>query len=740
MANPFTPEQISQILEEFFKVVGTRQYIGARYVPIFGRKGEESIEWDNSAPYEPLTIVLYQGNSYTSRQYVPVGVEITNQEFWAITGNYNAQVEQYRRDVQTFDGRISANATAINAETTRATEADKTNATAIANEVTRAKEAEQTNATAIANEVTRAKEAEQTNATAISNEATRAKNAEQTNATAISQEVTDRNNADSELESSLRKYAETLIGSIATSQPTFVNSTNEMTDHSKIYVLNTNGHIYTYSNDSFTDTGLTYTSSKNAIIKGSDNVTGTVNLDNLPVNTVETLFYATPEENPIPHSYKSSSIGQWIVLTLGTSSVKYQMAIASPGKSSYVLMRSYSGGSWSAWNDMHRYFISAYTTTGLTSFSDTNKLPVNGISMLIYSGGTVIEDSPFKDNKWPDGGRGILISTQNEGNGNGTQMIIMSDNVTGLQIYHRYWTGSFENVKGVAWSTFFAQRKATSTYTVDKSGSYDFTKVKDAVDYVMSNNIKDATICIRPGTYDIIEEWGGPSALDAMATETTGPSGMKLGNNIRIVGFPKTRLVANYTGNNAMVNSSFSVFNMLYGSNNATGFTLENLWIEGSGIRYIVHDDMFGNATPYRNHYKNCHFVKDATRDVIAKPFQQCIGGGFGISGNVRIENCYFKTIYPVTDDNPAGSNIQVVSYHNATGDSTDCISAWYMDGNYIDTDDNHTGSYDILAIGRNVNEKSMLYGTGNCVSHATTIPNDSSDVGALVWGDTVRN
>lgn len=94
----FTPEQIAQILEEFFKVVGTRQYVGARYVPIFGRKGEDSIEWDNSGTYEPLSVVLYQGNSYTSRQFVPVGVEITNQQFWANTGNYNAQVEQYRQE------------------------------------------------------------------------------------------------------------------------------------------------------------------------------------------------------------------------------------------------------------------------------------------------------------------------------------------------------------------------------------------------------------------------------------------------------------------------------------------------------------------------------------------------------------------------------------------------------------------------------------------------------------------
>lgn len=98
MPDTFTPQQIAQILEEFFKVVGTRQYIGARYVPIFGRKDEDSIEWDNTGEYEPLTIVLYQGNSYTSRQFVPVGVEITNEDFWAITGNYNAQIELYRRE------------------------------------------------------------------------------------------------------------------------------------------------------------------------------------------------------------------------------------------------------------------------------------------------------------------------------------------------------------------------------------------------------------------------------------------------------------------------------------------------------------------------------------------------------------------------------------------------------------------------------------------------------------------
>lgn len=80
--------------------MGVKQYIGARYVPIFGRKDEDSILWDNTGTYEPLTVVLYEGNSYTSRQYVPIGIDIENEDYWALTGNYNAQIEQYRLETE----------------------------------------------------------------------------------------------------------------------------------------------------------------------------------------------------------------------------------------------------------------------------------------------------------------------------------------------------------------------------------------------------------------------------------------------------------------------------------------------------------------------------------------------------------------------------------------------------------------------------------------------------------------
>lgn len=90
-----------------------REYIGARYVPVFANP----IEWSDTRGYEPLTIVLHQGNSYTSMQAVPTGIDIENTAFWALTGNYNAQVEAYRAEVQQyqqtvqgFDARITQNA------------------------------------------------------------------------------------------------------------------------------------------------------------------------------------------------------------------------------------------------------------------------------------------------------------------------------------------------------------------------------------------------------------------------------------------------------------------------------------------------------------------------------------------------------------------------------------------------------------------------------------------------------
>lgn len=81
---------------------GVREYIGARYVPIFA----DPVEWSTNFAYEPLTIVTYAGNSYTSRQYVPKGILINNTEYWVPTGNFNGQLELYRKEVADLSGDL----------------------------------------------------------------------------------------------------------------------------------------------------------------------------------------------------------------------------------------------------------------------------------------------------------------------------------------------------------------------------------------------------------------------------------------------------------------------------------------------------------------------------------------------------------------------------------------------------------------------------------------------------------
>ena len=150
--------------------MATTQYIGARYVPLFA----DPIEWDKTKQYEPLTIVTNNGNSYTSRQFVPTGVEITDEAFWALTGNYNAQIEQYRKEVIAYDGRITeAQTDATNAQTdaTNALSLAHANETNIAsNDAELAGTADSGLKTLITNETSRATAAEKANVSAISAE------------------------------------------------------------------------------------------------------------------------------------------------------------------------------------------------------------------------------------------------------------------------------------------------------------------------------------------------------------------------------------------------------------------------------------------------------------------------------------------------------------------------------------------------------------------------------------------
>jgi len=84
--------------------MSVRQYIGARYVPRFSDVNNGN--WSNVYSYEPLTIVKNGNDYYTSKKSVPVGIAITNTEYWIKTGDYNGAITQLQNEINTINDHI----------------------------------------------------------------------------------------------------------------------------------------------------------------------------------------------------------------------------------------------------------------------------------------------------------------------------------------------------------------------------------------------------------------------------------------------------------------------------------------------------------------------------------------------------------------------------------------------------------------------------------------------------------
>lgn len=88
--------------------MATTQYIGARYVPLIYTASDNSNNWEANVQYEPLTIVTYLNQSYTSKKQVPasVGNPADNPTYWILSGAYNAQLANLQTDVDNLQNDV----------------------------------------------------------------------------------------------------------------------------------------------------------------------------------------------------------------------------------------------------------------------------------------------------------------------------------------------------------------------------------------------------------------------------------------------------------------------------------------------------------------------------------------------------------------------------------------------------------------------------------------------------------
>lgn len=204
------------------------------------------------------------------------------------------------------------------------------------------------------------------------------------------------------------------------------------------------------------------------------------------------------------------------------------------------------------------------------------------------------------------------------------------------------------------------------TFVVDKNGEYDFTSLSEAI--IEAVKYVGSKVIVNSGEYDIINEFKsiyGNDFFDTYNSDTviTKP-GLFLINGVHVIFSSGAKVLCNYTGNNSKVMDLFSPFNaQAWDGRVNNDFTLENMIIDASNVRYVVHDEMGGNTHRYTHKYIGCNMTLDNTNSNpkgTSFQYEQCIGGGLGKNGEIVIESCYFSSKKHESVEGAA------VSYHNA--------------------------------------------------------------------------
>ena len=198
-----------------------------------------------------------------------------------------------------------------------------------------------------------------------------------------------------------------------------------------------------------------------------------------------------------------------------------------------------------------------------------------------------------------------------------------------------------------------------------------FTKLKDAIEEGLK--VRGSTIYAN-GIFDLIDEFGEDyfTNLD----NSSEKAGIWLYNDIHIIFTSNSRVLCNYTGNNANVNKYFSPFNSCNDYHGSYGYVVENLNLEASNVRYCFHDEHVNDKIPYFNKYINCRMSLDNSNNTNWQA-AQCIGSGLGAYGNIEIDGCIFDSLYN------NGVNTETVSYHN-TSTVSDAKSHISIKNSYI--------------------------------------------------------
>ena len=354
-----------------------------------------------------------------------------------------------------------------------------------------------------------------------------------------------------------------------------------------------------------------------------------------------------------------------------------------------------------------------------TLLPDANAVMTNSVFKMYFNNQSTDIPANLPFTRWITNKSVLLITFAKDsqrvpGSYAGAQQLCIGQNFVFAREYNSAWDN---------WQALHLEIGVGTGYGVVSN----FTSLTEAV--VFATQYKNAIVNVYNGTFDLFTEFKalyGDDFFDNYAADTR-PRGLHLSNNVTIRCSSNSKIVFNYTGDNANVKQQFSPINFL--SDCLLGFTLENATVECSNCRYVVHDDPGDFNSPYHNVYKNCKFVID-NRNNTPWPLSRAIGGGLGRAGHVRIENCL--CIGKV--DTPSVNN-HVVFYHvDVYSDSGRSLVE--MAGSYLDG-----GTFAALYGGNNAEyfiTNNSMYGDVIIAPNSGT-PSDPTNITVYEWNNINR-
>jgi len=207
--------------------------------------------------------------------------------------------------------------------------------------------------------------------------------------------------------------------------------------------------------------------------------------------------------------------------------------------------------------------------------------------------------------------------------------------------------------------TYIYERK-----TIEIGAGKDFEKFSDGL--AEAYRLGNCDVIVYPGTYNLVTELG-----ESGLSNSTNYKGLYIGRDTRLTFMDGAKVTCHYTGNVDTIITWFAILRAMDGN-----YVVENADFDCSNIRYCVHDEKDG-VGDYIHEYIDCRMKIDNTGSSWGP--HQCIGGGFGTHGIVKVIRGVYESAGISAYDNG------VITFHQPADSSiTNFENSLIIDGVYF--------------------------------------------------------